>query len=159
MTLRTYIILLFCLFSLAGNSQQYENYIDLDKSSIIKNFNSLAKKNKEYSVETKDSASALYVYIKGFENIVCVFEFDEFGTCIESSFTYSCSDCVKKHVDEFLNDKYYGWEKTDEKNYRSKYKRKQTMTLVEKTEEPVCFTIIFTKVYWTKEEYKKKTKK
>lgn len=159
MKVKTYFLLLSILLTLNCFSQSYANYIDWDKQSIIENFNSLSKKNKNYIVETKDSVNMLVVCIKGFENIRCEFQFDEEGNCFESFFIYSCSDCMKKHIDEFLNNKYFGWKKVSENNYYSKYKLKQAMALNEKKEETSCFTIIFTKVYWTKEEYKNKIKK
>lgn len=127
-------------------------YIDWDKKSIIKDFNDLSKKNEKYLVSTKDASGILKVEITGHEKIDCEFRFDSLGFCNTSNFVYCCDDCSEKHIKEFVENKYYRWAKKSPGLYYSKRKRKTQMEIFNSN---VAVTIItFTKVYWTKKEYK-----
>lgn len=132
--------------------QAQTNYIDWDKKSIIKDFKDLSKTNEKYTIVTKDSAGILKVDILGHEKINCEFRFDSLGFCNTSNFIYCCDDCSEKHIKEFVEHKYYGWVKMTPGLYYSKRKRKTQMEIFNSN---IAITIItFTKVYWTKKEYK-----
>lgn len=154
MKLILFFLIIICInFSTLAQS----TYIDWDKKSIIKDFKDLSKKNEKYIVSTKDSAGVLKVEITGHEKIDCEFRFDSLGFCNTSNFVYCCDDCSEKHIKEFVENKYYRWTKKSPGLYYSKRKHKIQMEIFNSN---VAVTIItFTKVYWTKKEYKALTKK
>ncbi len=150
--IRFFILLLFGLSCSAQN-----NYIDWDKESIVKDFQSLSKSNEKYIVSTKDSSGILKIEITGHEKIKCEFRFDSLEFCNASNFIYCCDDCSEKHIKEFVENKYYGWIKKSPGLYYSKRKRKTQMEIF--NSNPAATVIIFTKINWTKQEYKNLSKK
>lgn len=137
--------------------QAQVNYIDWVKKDILKSFESLSKDNEKYKVETKDSAGILKIEITGHEKINCEFRFDSLGFCYTSNFVYCCDDCSEKHIKEFLENKYYRWVKKSPGLYYSKRKVKTQMEIF--NSNPAATVITFTKMNWTKKEYKALIKK
>ncbi|HLC83348.1 MAG TPA: hypothetical protein VJI69_05930 [Bacteroidia bacterium] len=138
--------------------QSQTSYIDWNKKDIIENIVSLEnKRNKDYTIATKDSAEVLKVEITGHEKINCEFRFDSLEFCNTSNFIYCCDACSEKHIKEFVEHKYYGWVKMTPGLYYSKRKHKTQMEIFNSN---VAVTIIiFTKINWTKKEYKELIKK
>ena len=132
--------------------QAQTNYIDWDQRSIIKDFKDLSKSNEKYFIVTKDSSGILKIEITGHEKINCEFRFDSLGFCYTSNFIYCCDDCSDKHIKVFVEHKYYSWVKMAPGLYYSKRKLKTQMEIFNSN---VAITIItFTKINWTKKEYK-----
>lgn len=146
------ILLFIVLFYIHCSIHAQSGYIDWDKESIIKEFKSLSKKNEKYSVTTKDSSEILKINISGYEKIKCEFRFDSLGFCMGSSFVYCCDDCSEKHIRSFIENKYYRWVKKSPGLYYSKRKYKTQMEIF--NSNPAATVITFTKVNWTKKEYK-----
>lgn len=151
------ILLLLVLFCIHFSNQAQSTYIDWDKESIIKDFKDLSKSNEKYKVATKDSSGILKVEITGHEKINCEFRFDSLGFCNTSTFVYCCDDCSEKHIKEFVESKYYRWIKKTPGLYYSKRKHKTQMEIF--NSNPAATVITFTKVNWTKKEYKVLIKK
>ena len=150
-------ILFFIALCFLSSCPTYESCLYLDKKLILNHFEYIAKINKDSKYETKDSAGVLKVGISGYEKVDCEFRFDSLGTCITSQFVYCCDSCSEKHIQEFVEDRYYGWIKVGPSAYYSKRRRKIKMEVF--NSNPFATTIIFTKTNWTKEEYKALIKK
>ena len=151
------ILLLIVLFCIHFSIHAQSTYIDWDKKSIVKDFKDLSKSNEKYFIVTKDSAGILKVEITGHEKISCEFRFDSLGLCNTSNFIYCCDDCSEKHIKEFVEKKYYGWIKKSPGLFYSKRKHKTQMEIFNSN---IAVTIItFTKINWTKKEYKELIKK
>ena len=145
-------ILFFITLCFLSSCATYDSLLDLNKELIVDHFKYLAKNNPNYKDETKDSAGILKIVSSGYEKIESEFYFDSLGTCITSQFVYCCDSCSEKHIQEFVEDRYYGWIKDGPSTYYSKRKRKIKMEVF--NSNPAATVIIFTKTNWTKKEYK-----
>ena len=150
-------ILFFITLCFLSSCATYDSLLDLNKELIVDHFKYLAKNNPKYSYETKDSAGVLKIAVSGYEKIDCEFQFDSLGSCITSQYVYCCDSCAEKHIQEFVNERYYGWVKDGPSIYYSKRKRKTQMEVF--NSNPFATVVIFTKTNWTKEEYKALIKK
>ncbi len=148
-----FLTIVFCQISI----QALSTYINSDKRAIIKDFKDLSKTPEKYSISTKDSAGILKIEITGHEKINYEFRFDSLGFCNTSSFIYCCDDCSEKHIKEFVESRNYGCIEKSPGLYYSKRRHKTQMEIFNSN---VAVTIIiFTKMNWTKKEYKALIKK
>lgn len=146
-------ILFFITLCFLSSCATYDTLLGGNKELIVGvHFKYLAKLNADDKYESNDSAGVLTVKMKGYEKIDCEFHFDSLGTCITSQFVYCCDSCSERHIQEFLEDRYYGWIKKSPGLYYSKRKRKTQMEVF--NSNPFATTILFTKTNWTKKEYK-----
>ena len=146
-------ILFFIVICFLSSCATYDCLLDANKELIRDHFKYLAKNNPQYKYETKDSAGVLKVVASGYEKIDCEFHFDSLGTCTTSQFVYCCDSCSERHIQEFVEDRYYGWTKDGPSTYYSKKRRKIKMEVF--NSNPAATVIIFTKTNWTKKNTKR----
>lgn len=116
MRVKLVALILFC--SMTAFSQ---SYLGSTKKYIAKRYTKMATKDTSYTIKQIDQDTMLIVHVKGVEDIIFEYDFNDLQRCWKTTINYTCNICVESFIEDTFEDKRMGWIQISANDYMSKW--------------------------------------